>query len=153
MEVARCRGAPLPARAPCGRKPTWGVYWDWDPRLTTTAILVCAFAGILALRSFIDDTVKRATWSAVAAIIASADVPIVYFSVRWWNSLHQVQIGPATVSRALPLAPAPQRVRHPAPHDRLIVLRRRIASCRLEAEMRAAARKRRRRGGRLMESA
>ena len=81
-------------------KPTWGVWWDWDPRLTTTAVLVFAFGGILALRQFVDDPVKRATWSAVAAIIAFADVPIVYFSVRWWNSLHQVQSSPATVSRA-----------------------------------------------------
>ena len=81
-------------------KPTWGVWWDWDPRLTTTAVLVFAFGGILALRQFVDDPVKRATWSAVAAVIASADVPIVYFSVRWWNSLHQLQSSPETVSRA-----------------------------------------------------
>jgi heme exporter protein C len=81
-------------------KPTWGVWWDWDPRLTTTAVLVFAFGGILALRQFVDDPVKRATWSAVAAVIASADVPLVYFSVRWWNSLHQLQSSPETVSRA-----------------------------------------------------
>ena len=79
-------------------KPTWGVWWDWDPRLTTTAVLLFAFLGILALRHFVDDPVKRATWSAVATIIAYADVPIVYFSVRWWNSLHQMQSSPATVS-------------------------------------------------------
>ena len=79
-------------------KPTWGVWWDWDPRLTTTAVLVFAFAGVLALRHFVDDPVKRAVWSAVAAVIASADVPIVYFSVKWWNSLHQLQSSPATVS-------------------------------------------------------
>jgi heme exporter protein C len=79
-------------------KPTWGVWWDWDPRLTTTAVLLFAFAGILALRRFVDDPVKRATWSAVATIIAYVDVPIVYFSVRWWNSLHQPQSSPATVS-------------------------------------------------------
>ena len=81
-------------------KPTWGVWWDWDPRLTTTAVMVFAFGAILALRQFVDDPVKRATWSAVATIIAFADVPIVYFSVRWWNSLHQLQSSPATVSRA-----------------------------------------------------
>lgn len=81
-------------------KPTWGVWWDWDPRLTTTAVLVFAFGAILALRQFVDDPVKRATWSAVATVIAFADVPIVYFSVRWWNSLHQLQSSPETVSRA-----------------------------------------------------
>jgi heme exporter protein C len=81
-------------------KPTWGVWWDWDPRLTTTAIMVFAFAGILTLRHLVDDPVKRATWSAVACIIAFADVPIVYYSVRWWNSLHQLQSSPSTVSKA-----------------------------------------------------
>lgn len=81
-------------------KPTWGVYWDWDPRLTTTAVMVFAFGGILALRAFVDDPVKRAVWSAVACVVAYADVPIVYFSVKWWNSLHQAQSTPETVSRA-----------------------------------------------------
>jgi len=81
-------------------RPTWGVWWDWDPRLTTTAVLLFAFGGILALRQFVDDPVKRAVWSAVAVVIAYADVPLVYFSVRWWTSLHQVQSTPQTVSRA-----------------------------------------------------
>ena len=79
-------------------KPTWGVWWDWDPRLTTTAVLLFAFLGILALRRFVDDPVKRGIWSSVATIIAYVDVPIVYFSVRWWNSLHQLQSSPDTVS-------------------------------------------------------
>ncbi|MFL5291297.1 MAG: cytochrome c biogenesis protein CcsA [Myxococcales bacterium] len=81
-------------------KPTWGVWWDWDPRLTTTAVLVFAFGGILALRAFVDDPARRAVWSAVACVIAFADVPIVYFSVKWWNSLHQSQSSPETVSKA-----------------------------------------------------
>ena len=81
-------------------KPAWGVWWDWDPRLTTTAVMVFAFGGILALRAFADDPVRRAVWSAVACIVAFADVPIVYFSVKWWNSLHQMQSTPETVSRA-----------------------------------------------------
>jgi heme exporter protein C len=81
-------------------KPTWGVWWDWDPRLTTMAVLVFAFSGILALRRFVDDPAKRAVWSAVAAIVAYVDVPIVYFSVKWWNSLHQAQSTPQTVSSA-----------------------------------------------------
>jgi heme exporter protein C len=81
-------------------KPTWGVWWDWDPRLTTTAVMVFAFAGILALRALVDDPMKRAVWSAVSCIIAFADVPVVYYSVKWWNSLHQVQSSPETVSPA-----------------------------------------------------
>jgi len=79
-------------------KPTWGVWWDWDPRLTTTAVLLFASLGILALRKFVEDPVKRAIWSSVATIIASIDLPIVYYSVKWWNSLHQQQSSPSTVS-------------------------------------------------------
>ncbi|HYH09961.1 MAG TPA: cytochrome c biogenesis protein CcsA [Thermoanaerobaculia bacterium] len=79
-------------------KPTWGVWWDWDPRLTTTAVLLFAFLGILALRKFVEDPVKRAIWSSVATIIAAIDLPIVYMSVKWWNSLHQQQSTPSTVS-------------------------------------------------------
>jgi heme exporter protein C len=80
-------------------KPTWGVWWDWDPRLTTTAVLLMAFVGIIALRRFVDDPARRATWSSVATVIAYIDVPIVYFSVKWWNSLHQQQSSLSTISR------------------------------------------------------
>jgi heme exporter protein C len=80
-------------------KPTWGVWWDWDPRLTTVAILLMVFLGIMALRRFVQDPIKRATWSAVATVVGFIDVPIVYYSVKWWNSLHQQQSSVATVSR------------------------------------------------------
>jgi heme exporter protein C len=100
LEVGVTLSALLCVQGSIWAKPTWGVFWDWDPRLTTTAVMVFAFGAILALRQFVDDPVKRATWSAVAAIIAYADVPIVYFSVKWWNSLHQTQSSPETVSRA-----------------------------------------------------
>jgi len=79
-------------------KPTWGVWWDWDPRLTTTAVLLFAFLGIIVLRKFVEDPVKRATWSASAVVVAYVDVPIVYFSVKWWNSLHQDPSTTDTVS-------------------------------------------------------
>jgi heme exporter protein C len=84
-------------------KPTWGVWWDWDPRLTSTAVLLFAFLGILALRKFVDDPVRRAIWSSVATIIAAVDLPIVYLSVKWWNSLHQQQSTPNTVSSSFHL--------------------------------------------------
>jgi heme exporter protein C len=80
-------------------KPTWGVWWDWDPRLTTVAVLLTAFVGIAALRHFVEDPMKRATWSAVATVVGYVDVPIVYFSVKWWNSLHQKQSTLSSVSR------------------------------------------------------
>jgi heme exporter protein C len=100
LEVGVVLSALLCMQGAIWAKPTWGVWWDWDPRLTTTAVMVFAFGAILALRQFVEDPVKRATWSAVATVIAFADVPIVYFSVRWWNSLHQLQSSPETVSRA-----------------------------------------------------
>ncbi len=78
-------------------KPTWGVYWDWDPRLTTAAILIVVYTGYLTLRRFVEDPEKRATWSAVMGIIAFVNVPITYMSVKWWNSLHQKQSSPKTV--------------------------------------------------------
>ena len=116
-------------------KPTWGVWWDWDPRLTTTAVMVFAFGGILALRAFVDDPARRAVWSAVACIVAFVDVPIVYFSVKWWNSLHQAQSTPQTVSSAFHL---PLRVNAFGIlflWTGLVALRSRVASLRLRNEL------------------
>lgn len=70
-------------------KPVWGVWWTWDPRLTTTAVLFVLFAGYLALRRLFEDPLRRALISAAVAIVAFADVPIVHWSVTWWESLHQ----------------------------------------------------------------
>jgi len=116
-------------------KPTWGVWWDWDPRLTTTAVLLAAFIGIMALRRFVDDPVKRATWSAVATIIAYIDVPIVYFSVKWWNSLHQMQSSPETVSSQFHWALRINAFGILFLVIGLIMLRTRVASFRLVEEL------------------
>lgn len=82
-------------------KPTWGTWWTWDPRLTTSAIMLVVYMGYLALRRFVDDPERRATWSAVLAIFAAVDIPVTYYSVRWWRSMHQVQSNPATVDPAM----------------------------------------------------
>lgn len=116
-------------------KPTWGVWWDWDPRLTTMAVLLFLFLGILALRKFVDDPVRRATWSAVTTIVAFVDVPIVYFSVKWWNSLHQQQSTPNTVDSVMHL---PLRINSFAVLFLVVgvvVLRSGIAAMRLEDEL------------------
>lgn len=116
-------------------RPTWGVWWDWDPRLTSVAVLLFAFLGIIALRNFVDDAPRRAVWSAVATVIASVDLPIVYFSVKWWNSLHQQQSTPNTVSSAFYI---PLRVNAFAIFFLMtgfIMLRARLASMRLSQEM------------------
>ncbi len=70
-------------------KPTWNVWWTWDPRLTSFAILFLTLAGYLMLRSFLEDKEKEATFAAILAIIGFIDLPIVHFSVEWWRSLHQ----------------------------------------------------------------
>ncbi|NVJ10144.1 cytochrome c biogenesis protein CcsA [Myxococcus sp. AM001] len=85
-------------------RPTWGVYWSWDPRLTSQAIMLVTYTGYLVLRRFVEDPEKRATWSAVVAIIGAINLPIVWFSVRWWRSLHQVQSTPKTVDPEMTLA-------------------------------------------------
>lgn len=73
---------------PLWAKPTWGVWWEWDPRLTTTLILWFIYAGYLFLRKFIDEPEKRGVYSAVLGIIGFFDVPIVFFSIRWWRTVH-----------------------------------------------------------------
>lgn len=116
-------------------KPTWGVWWDWDPRLTTTAVLLFAFLGILALRKFVEDPARRAIWSSVATIIASIDLPIVYFSVKWWNSLHQPPSNPGTISSQFY---APLRLNAFAVMFLMIgflMLRSRLATYRLRQEL------------------
>ena len=71
-------------------KPTWGVWWTWDPRLVTTAVMFMMYVGYLLLRSFSTDFSRRATRAAVVGVIAVIDIPIVHLSVLWMNSLHQL---------------------------------------------------------------
>lgn len=78
-------------------RPTWGIWWTWDPRLTSTAVLFIIFVGYLSLRSFVEEPAQRARWSAAVGILGFLNVPIVYMSVRWWRTLHQPGSSPATV--------------------------------------------------------
>lgn len=70
-------------------RPVWGVWWAWDARLVTTAVLFFLYLGYLALRRIPAAPDVRAKRCAVAALVAFADVPIVHFSVTWWRTLHQ----------------------------------------------------------------
>jgi heme exporter protein C len=81
-------------------RPTWGTWWTWDPRLISSAIMLVVYAGYLALRRFVDDADRRAVWSAVIAVIAAVDLPIVWFSVKLWASIHQPQTSPQTLPDA-----------------------------------------------------
>jgi len=70
-------------------RPIWGTWWTWDPRLTTTAMLLLIYLAYLAVRRVVDNPSRRARWAAVIGIVGFVDVPIVHLSVVWWRSLHQ----------------------------------------------------------------
>ena len=70
-------------------KPTWGVWWTWDARLTLTAILLLIYSGYLMLRSLIEDEDRAALSAAVLGIIGFLDIPLIHMSVYWWRTLHQ----------------------------------------------------------------
>lgn len=70
-------------------RPTWGVWWTWDARLTLTAVLLMIFAGYLMLRSLIEDEERGAVSGAILGIIGFLDIPLIHMSVYWWRTLHQ----------------------------------------------------------------
>ena len=70
-------------------KPTWGTWWTWDARLTSTAILLLVYVGYLMLRGLVDDAEARGRYAAVVGILGAVNIPIVHFSVKWWRALHQ----------------------------------------------------------------
>ena len=80
-------------------KPTWGTWWTWDARITTTSLLFLIYAGYLLVRQMAEDRERAARFSAVVGIVGAIDIPIIHFSVEWFRTLHQ----PATVLR--PQAP------------------------------------------------
>ncbi|MFZ1908752.1 MAG: heme ABC transporter permease CcmC [Burkholderiales bacterium] len=70
-------------------KPTWGTWWVWDARLTSELILLFLYFGFIALTNAIDDPRRADRAGAVLAIVGVVNIPIIYFSVKWWNTLHQ----------------------------------------------------------------
>jgi heme exporter protein C len=121
-------------------KPVWGVWWTWDARLTSTALMFFIYLGYLGLRRSIVDPDARAKRSAILGIVAVAQIPIVHYSVVWWNTLHQAP----TILR-----PGDPQIDPPLLAALLVgigafllvyaaLLRRRIALARLEAEARAS---------------
>jgi heme exporter protein C len=70
-------------------RPTWGTYWVWDARLTSTLILFFLYLGLAGLRSSIEDPRRADRACALLALVGVVNIPIIYFSVRWWNTLHQ----------------------------------------------------------------
>jgi heme exporter protein C len=70
-------------------RPMWGTYWAWDPRLTSELILLFLYVGVMSLRSAFEDPARGDRAAALLATVGVVNVPIVHFSVVWWNSLHQ----------------------------------------------------------------
>lgn len=73
---------------PIWATPVWGYPWAWDARLTLTLVLWLIYVGYLMLRHYMTDPERRATFSAVVGIVGFVDVPLVYFSIRWWRTQH-----------------------------------------------------------------
>ena len=70
-------------------KPTWGTWWEWDARMTSELILLFLYIGYMSLTAAIDDVRRADKAGAILAMVGGINVPIIYFSVKWWNTLHQ----------------------------------------------------------------
>lgn len=116
-------------------KPTWGVWWTWDPRLTTTAILLMVYVGFIMVRGFADDPDKRARWSAVVGIVGFVQVPIVYLSVYWWRSIHQPPSSPRSMASLFLLTLLFNVLAFTVAYAYLMVRRYRLATVELELEL------------------
>ena len=77
-------------------KPMWGAYWVWDARLTSVLILFFLYLGLIALRQAIDEPGRAGRAAAILSLVGAVNIPIIKFSVNWWNTLHQ----PASIIRA-----------------------------------------------------
>ena len=84
-------------------KPMWGTWWEWDPRLTSELILLFLYLGFMGLRAAFDDTQRADRSGALLAIVGMVNVPIIHYSVIWWNSLHQA---PSVMRFGKPAMPA-----------------------------------------------
>ena len=84
-------------------RPAWGVYWVWDARMTSTLILMFLYIGFISLQSSIEDSRRGDRAGAVLALVGVINVPIIYFSVQWWNTLHQ---GATLTARSFKMAPS-----------------------------------------------
>lgn len=73
---------------PIWAKPAWGIWWTWSPRLTSSLLLWMLYVAYLLVRNYMADSERRAQTAAVFGIIAFADAPIVWFSIRWWRDIH-----------------------------------------------------------------
>ena len=83
-------------------KPTWGAYWVWDARLTSTLVLLFLYAGVMALNQAISERQVAGKASAILAIVGTINIPIIKYSVEWWNTLHQTSSFTLTAKPSMP---------------------------------------------------
>jgi len=83
-------------------RPTWGAWWVWDARLTSELLLLFLYLGFMALQAALDDSRRADRAGAVLALVGVVNVPVIYFSVQWWNTLHQ---GSSLSARGASMAP------------------------------------------------
>jgi len=85
-------------------RPMWGTYWEWDARLTSVLILFLMYLGLIALWSAVEDPSRAARAAAILTLVGAINLPIIKFSVNWWNTLHQpasvLRVGGSTLDRA-----------------------------------------------------
>lgn len=118
-------------------RATWGDGggWTWDPRVTTTAVLLLVYVGYLVVRSMSEDPEQRARWSAVIGVIAFVQVPIVYLSVFWWRSLHQPPSSPRSMASAIGLTMMLNFAAYTIAFTYLLIRRYRLAQQELALEL------------------
>ena len=113
-------------------RPMWGTWWEWDGRLTSQLILFFLYLGYMALRSAYDDLTRADRASAVLAIVGVVNVPIIHFSVYWWNSLHQ---GSTVIRKGGPAMPASMLIPLLMCFDGFTLLYAALACVRVRAEV------------------
>lgn len=86
---------------PIWAKPTWNVWWTWDPRLTISTISWLLYIGYLMLRGAVDNPERQARFAAVYALIAAISVPINWMAIRWWRTIHPAVVAPAKSNEAM----------------------------------------------------
>ncbi len=86
-------------------KPMWGTYWVWDARLTSMLVLFLLYLGLIAVRQTMDDTPRGARVASIMTLVGAIDIPIIKYSVDWWNTLHQpasvFRVGGPTISNSM----------------------------------------------------
>ncbi len=118
-------------------RETWGAGggWTWDPRVTTTAVLLIIYVGYLTVRSMSEDPDQRARWCAVIGVIGFVQVPVVYLSVFWWRSLHQAPSSPRSMATGIGLTMLLNFVAYTILFTYLVVRRYKLAQRELAIEL------------------